>query len=129
VRVLYLPPYSWDYIAIQFRRSIELRSWVQRPISSQSAFDLEGLGPQKRCEIKKGMIEIVTCRCCGREQERVYEGNVSGPGCKCSGFWCVISAKCVAHCPGLHVADHACSSSANAGSYARTFLFDYRTVV
>ena len=82
----------------------------------------------KRWEMKKGMIEIVTCRCCGRGHERVYEGNVSGPGCKCSGFWCVISAKCVAHCPGLLAADHACSS-ADAGSYARTFLHDYRTDV
>ena len=82
----------------------------------------------KRWEMKKGMIEIVTCRCCGRGHERVYEGNVSGPGCRCSGFWCVISAKCVAHCPGLLAADHACSS-ADAGSYARTFLHDYRTDV
>ena len=61
-------------------------------------------------------------------QERVYEGNRSGPGCKRSGFWCVISGKCVAHCPGLLSAGHACNSD-DEGSYGRTFLCDYRQEV
>jgi len=97
----------------------------QRLISSQSAL-IWGARAAKSCGIKKGMIEIVTCRCCGMGQERVYEGNRSGPGCKCSGFWCVISAKCVAHCPGLLSADHTCNSD-DDGGYGRTFLYDYRT--
>ena len=71
------------------------------------------------------MIEIVTCRCCEMRQERVYEGKVTGPGCRCSGFWCVASAKCVAHCPGLLSAKHACISY-NDVRYERTFSFDYR---
>ena len=72
------------------------------------------------------MIEIVTCRCCATTQERVYGGRVAVPGCRCSGFWCVISAKCVAHCPGLLSADHVCNSD-DCVSYGRTFLYDYRT--
>jgi hypothetical protein len=74
------------------------------------------------------MIELVTCRCCETTQERVYEGRVTGPGCKCSEFWCVTSAKCVAHCPGLLSTDHVCNSDDRV-SYGRTFLHDYRTDV
>jgi len=66
------------------------------------------------------MIELVTCRCCGASLERVYAGDPSGPGCKCSKIWCVLSSKCVAHCPGLLSADHGCSSD-EAGVPARTF--------
>jgi hypothetical protein len=71
------------------------------------------------------MIGIVTCRCCGMRQERVYEGNLSGPGCKCSSYWCVVSAKCVAHCPGLLDGAHMCNSDDGRG-YARTFSHDYQ---
>ena len=72
------------------------------------------------------MIEIVSCRCCETRQERVYEGKVAGPGCKCSALWCVLSAKCVAHCPGLRSSEHVCNSD-DCANYGRTFLYDYRT--
>jgi len=72
------------------------------------------------------MIEIVSCRCCETRQERVYEGKVAGPGCKCSAFWCVLSGKCVAHCPGLRSSEHVCNSD-DCANYGRTFLYDYRT--
>ena len=72
------------------------------------------------------MIEIVTCRCCETTQERVYAGRVAGSGCKCSDYWCGMSAKCVVHCPELRSADHICSS-AGCAHYGRTFLYDYRT--
>jgi hypothetical protein len=37
----------------------------------------------------------------------------------------VVSAKCIAHCPGLLAPKHACSSE-SAGGYERTFSNDYR---
>ena len=71
------------------------------------------------------MIEIVTCRCCAMFLERVHAGNMTGPGCKCSGFWCVVSAKCVAHCPGLLDGAHICRGEERAG-YAPTFTHVYQ---
>jgi hypothetical protein len=71
------------------------------------------------------VIEVVTCRCCGKTQDRLHEGNPAGPaGCKCSRFWCIAFAKCVAHCPGLLVASHACSSFSD-GRYEYTFSYRY----
>ena len=73
------------------------------------------------------MIEVVTCRCCGMRQERpqVHAGNLTGPGCDCSKFWCLVSAKCIAHCPEMLSLMHKCSSN-QGGSYVRTFSYRYR---